>query len=188
MPISTIKIPGGKELIDAKEVLEKVGIEEKMKVADLGCGYRGYFTLQAAKLVGARGLVYAVDVLKSALESVKSLASLYGVDNIHALWADLEVAGSVKIEDGSIDLAMLNNIFFQTKKADIVLREAARILKKDGKLLVTIWKKAGAPFGPPVEARTTPEEVKENARNAGLTLEKEFESGPYHFSLVFVKK
>ena len=40
-----IKIPGGKELIDALASLKEAGIEKKMKVADFGCGRRGYFSL-----------------------------------------------------------------------------------------------------------------------------------------------
>lgn len=183
-----IKIPGGKELIDARVLLEKLGIAEKMIVADLGCGRRGYFTLQAAKLIGPDGLVYAVDVVKSALENVNSMANLFGIPNIKTIWADLERPGTTKISSESVDLAMINNVFFQTKKDDLIIQEAVRILKKKGKLLITDWKKTQAPFGPPVQNRVSPEQIKTVAQGFNLKLERELEAGPYHYALIFVKK
>lgn len=182
------KIPGGKEVIDSLKLLERLGIEEKMQVADLGCGRRGYFSLQAAKMVGELGRVYAVDVIPSALENVQSMANLFGVNNLKTVWADLEVVGGTKIPDQNIDLAMVNNVFFQTKKDDLILKEATRILKRGGKLLVTEWKKIKTPFGPPPENRVSPEEIKNNAKNCGLSLCEEFEAGPYHYALIFIKK
>lgn len=183
-----IKIPGGKELIDSLALLEKLGIAEKMIVADLGCGRRGYFSLQAAKLIGPNGLVYCVDVVKTALENVNSMANLFGIPNIKTIWADLEIPKAVKISDKSIDLAMINNVLFQTKKHNLIIQEAVRILKKNGKLLITDWKKTWSPFGPPAENRVSPEQIKTDARKCGLILEKEIEAGPYHFGLIFVKK
>ncbi len=182
-----IKIPGGKELIDAKALLEKAGIKEKMKVADLGCGHRGHFSLPAAKLVGSGGMVYAADVVKSALKELKSAAILFGIANIQTIWADLEIYGSTKIPNETIDLAILNNVLFQIKKRKQVIQEARRILKKDGKLLVTEWKKIKTPFGPPEQNRIEPEKVKDFAQKAGMKLEEEFDAGPYHYGLIFRK-
>lgn len=182
-----IKIPGGKELIDARTLLEKVGIEEKMTVADLGCGRRGYFTLQAAKLVGNEGVIYAVDVVKPALENMKSSAKLFGITNIKTVWADLEIYGATKIPNESVDLAMLNNVLFQTKKEEQIIREGARILKKHGKLLITDWKKTKTSFGPPMQNRVEPKKIEEDAQQAGLKLKKELDAGPYHYALLFEK-
>jgi ubiquinone/menaquinone biosynthesis C-methylase UbiE len=184
----TTKVPGGNELIDACSLLEKAGIEEKMKIADLGCGRRGYFTLQAAKLTGDQGLVYAVDILETSLEDVKSLANLFGLPNIKTIWADLEVLNSTRLPDSSIDLAMLNNVLFQTQKDELIIQEAIRILKKGGKLLITDWKKIKTPFGPPVENRTDPEYLKKYGQKQGLKLKKELVAGPYHYSLIFIKQ
>ncbi|MDA2935907.1 class I SAM-dependent methyltransferase [Patescibacteria group bacterium AH-259-L05] len=180
-------LPGGEKLLNAKTLLEKAGIEEKMKVADLGCGRRGHFVLQAAKLVGRKGIVCAVDVVKDVLENVKSAAKLYGIENIKTIWADVEVYKSTKIPDNAIDIAMLNNILFQTNKEKQMFEEVYRILKKGGKLLVVDWKKAKAPFGPPVENRVDPKTVKQYGKEVGLKLKQEFDAGPYHYALIFTK-
>ncbi|MDD5626305.1 MAG: methyltransferase domain-containing protein [Patescibacteria group bacterium] len=185
--MDTTKIPGGKELIDSKTLLEKIGIAEKMIIADLGCGRRGYFSLQAAKLVGPQGLVYSMDIIQTALQNVESMAKLFGISNLKTVWANLEIPGATKITNNSVDLAMINNVLFQTKKGDLIIKEAARILKMGGKLEVTDWKKIAVPFGPVSEERISPEEVKKHAQAAGLKFEQEFDAGPYHYTIVFIK-
>ncbi len=174
-------------VIDARSLLEEAGLEEKMKIADLGCGSRGYFAIQAAKLIGEDGLVYAVDIIKSALQNVKNTARLFGITNLRTVWADIEVLGSTKIPAESIDLAMLNNMLFQNEKIDQIMKEVFRILKKQGKLLITEWKKTEVPLGPPVERRLSAEEVKKYAEEIGLHFQKELEAGPYHYVLIFIK-
>jgi ubiquinone/menaquinone biosynthesis C-methylase UbiE len=182
------KIPGGAELMNAEEVLKKAGLIGGMTVADFGCGGRAYFTLNAARLVGKNGLVYAIDILKTALRSAEDLAKFYNLSNVRTIWADLEVFGSTKIEAESVDFIIITNLFFQTKKHEVILKEAFRILKKNGIVFIADWVKTATPLGPPVKMRVDPEKIKEIASNVGLTFEKEFQAGPYHFGMVFVKK
>ena len=82
---------------------------------------------------------------------------------------------------------MIINVLFQVKEKDIVLKEAWRMLKREGKLLVIDWKKTGAPFGPPVEMRVSKERVKKIAESLNLILLEEFEAGNYHYGLIFKK-
>ena len=187
MVVPINKIPGGKELIDVPKLLGKIGVTEKMTIADLGCGRRGYFSLQAAKLVGPRGLVYAVDILQPSLKSLESMAHLFGINNIKTVWGDLEIEGAIKIPNESVDLVFLNNILFQTKNHEIIFKEVIRILKKNSRLLVTEWEKTSAPFGPDPSVRVDREYVKKQAGHIGLILEKDLKAGPYHYSLVFKK-
>ncbi len=181
------KIPGGAELMNAEEVLKKAGIEAGMKVADFGCGGRAYFTLQASRLVGKDGFVYAIDILKNVLQSVEELAKFYNLNNIKTIWADLEIPGSTKIENESIDFVIITNLFFQTKKHKEILEEALRILKNGGKVFFADWVRTATPLGPPLEMRVKPEEVKKLAEKVGFSFEREFQAGPYHFGLVFKK-
>lgn len=182
------KISGGAELVDAEAVLKRAGLEQDMKVADFGCGARAYFTLQAAKLVGRDGLVYAIDILKSALKSVQDLARFYNLKNIQVIWADLEVPGSTKIENESLDFVIITNLFFQTKKHREIWQEAARVLKGGAKVFVADWGRTASPIGPPLKIRADAGEIKRVAQENGFSLIDEFPAGPYHFGLVFVKR
>ncbi|TSC95452.1 MAG: type 11 methyltransferase [Parcubacteria group bacterium Athens1014_10] len=188
MSILTTKIPGGNELMDAKKVLEKIGVKEGDRVCDLGCGSKGYFSLQAAKLVGNKGMVYAVDILKSVLKNVEKEAKHEGLFNLKTVWSDLEIAAATKIEPLDLDFCLLINLLFQTKKHFEVMKEASRLLKKDnGKLAIIDWKKINSPFGPPVGIRISPEEIENFAQQLGLKKDFAFEAGNFHFGIVFKK-
>ncbi len=187
MSLLPTKIPGGNELMDSKKVLEKIGLKEGDIVADLGCGGKGYFSLQAAKLVGNRGVVFAVDILKSVLKNVESEAKAEGIYNIKTLWANLEIGGTTKIRSESLDFSLLINILFQINNHFEVIKEATRLIKKEGKLVVIDWKKTNSFFGPPVEMRISPEKVENFANQLGLKKDFAFEAGRFHYGIVFVK-
>ncbi|MEA3272393.1 MAG: methyltransferase domain-containing protein [Patescibacteria group bacterium] len=178
-----VYIPSGTELLNPFQILKKIGVGEKMKVVDLGCGTMGHFVFPASHLVGEDGAVYAIDILKPALQGIESKAKLEGVANVHPVWSDIEILGGAKIKDGSMDIALLVNV----SAKEGMIKEAMRLIKKGGKLLVVDWGKGAAPLGPPVEKRPDVEKIKTNAKKIGLRLEHEFKAGQYHFGLIFTK-
>jgi len=182
------QVSGGNTLLAPRLVLEKVGLKEKMTVADLGCGSSGYFTLVAAEMVGKRGKVYAVDILKTALQGVIGRAKMSGVHNIIPVWSNLEVPNGAKvIKNNSLDVALLINILFQSKNHEAILKETARMTKQRGKVLIVDWESTGAPFGPTIEDRPDKENLKRLAQQQGLKFVEEFAAGQYHFGLIFKK-
>lgn len=179
-------LQNGNELLKV-DVFKKIGLEGGMHVGDLGCGNLAYYAINAAKHVGKNGQVYAVDILKSALNAVEGRARSEGLSNLKTVWSNLEIYGATNIPAASLDAAFIHNVLFQADKHDDFLRETARLLKAGGKLMIIDWKKIGAPFGPPVKDRPDPDMVKQMAKETGLRLIDEFEAGPYHWALTFVK-
>ncbi len=179
--------PGGTQFLKPRDIIAKAEIIEGMKVADLGCGNLGYFIIPIAKLVGKEGKAYAVDVLKSVLEAVKSRAKLERITNLETVWTNLEKVGSTNIPEGSLDLALLINVLFQNKKHQEILKEAVRLIKKGGRLIIVDWKKSGIPFGPNVDMRVGPENIKPLAEELNLKLIEEDEVGDYFWSLIYEK-
>ena len=183
----SIQLRGGNQLIDAIKVLQAGNIKQGETVADLGCGTTGHFVFPAAHLVGPTGKVYAVDLQKSVLAAIQSREKLEGLDNVDTVWDDLEKAGRLKLPDGSVDLTLLLNILAQVQDKATVLREAARITKSRGQLIISDWKLTASPLGPPPANRLDPQTAKQLALSAGWELTAEFEPGPYHYGLVFRK-
>ena len=79
------------------KIVEELNIRNGMAVADFGCG-AGYFTIPIARIIKNSGIIYAIDVLTSALEDVLSKAKLYGLLNIKTVRANIETVGGSKIK------------------------------------------------------------------------------------------
>ncbi len=181
------KITGGNILLDVSLILTKAGLEQGMTVADLGCGTTGHFVFPASNIVGRRGLVYAVDIMKVALEAIKRRAREENLTNIITVWSNLEIFGATKIESSSLDRALLINTLYQSHKRVEILRETARMMKSKAKLVVVEWKNISLPFGPPPEERVNMNQLVISARKLGLEMEEEFFVGQFHYGLLFVK-
>lgn len=177
-------IPTGSELLDPQKILAKLDLREGMVINDAGCGASGHFVFPSAKIVGEKGKVYAVDILKSALSNIESKMKMQNFTNVAPVWSDIEVYGGAKeIADESCDAAYLINV--HAKPA--MLKEALRTLKKGGKLLLIDWKAAASPLGPPTKDRVSVEEVKKRITEFKLELLEEFNAGPYHWGLIYKK-
>lgn len=181
------KLTGGNILLDANFILNKVSVEDKMKIADLGCGASGHFIFPASIMAGNSGLVYAVDIQKTMLETVSRRVKQENIKNVKIKWSDLEIFNATEIESGSLDIALLINTLYQSHKRVEIIREAIRMLKKRGKLVIVEWKNIALPFGPPPEERVKTDLLKIGAQKLGLKLEEEFEAGHYHYGMLFVK-
>jgi len=178
---------GGSVLLDVNLILKKTKISDKMTVANLGCGASGYFVFPVADVVGKKGKVYAVDILKTVLERVARRAKQENYSNVATIWSNLEIFNATKIESGSLDAALLVNVLYQSQHRADIIREAIRMLKKDGKLLVVEWKSVNSPLGPPVEERVNEDLLHTAAKKLGLVVDEEFQAGEYHYGIVFNK-
>ncbi len=178
---------GASTLLNIYLILNKATISENMKIADLGCGGNGSFVFSSSALVGKRGKVFAVDILKTILERIKRKAKQENLENIESIWSDLETFGATKIESSSLDVTLLVNTLHQSRKRTEIIREAIRMLKKGGKIVIVEWKKVALPFGPPPEARVDNEALVKILEHLGMDIETEFQAGQYHYGIVAVK-
>ncbi len=185
--LSSPGIHGGSTLLQPEAVFRKIGVESGQTIADLGCGGGAHFAFSAATLVGSNGTVYAVDVQKNILLAVKARAESLQLAQIHTVHANVEKLGSTAIDDGTCDHVIIVNVLFQNKNHEAIIREATRLVKKEGYLTVIDWKKTASAFGPPQELRTDPATITQQATAAGLRFFDEFDAGPYHYAIVFKK-
>jgi ubiquinone/menaquinone biosynthesis C-methylase UbiE len=165
------------------ENIEKMGIQPGMKIADFGSGV-GTYTLPLARFVGELGKVYAVDVQKDLLNRLKKEAESAGVKNIEIIWADLDLSNGSKMKDKSLDRVLIINTMFQVESREGVLKEARRILKPEGKLIIIDWEASFSGMGPESSQVISRDAMIMLVREFGYTVETNFDAGDHHYGLI----
>jgi len=150
-----------------------------MIFADIGCG-DGFFSILAAKKVGEKGKVYAVDMDASAIERLKHKAKAESLKNITAkVGAAEETVFCSKCADFVFYSMVLHDFSDPTE----VLQNAKQMLKSNGQLVDLDWKKQEMPFGPPVKIRFSEEQASSLIQNAGFQVGGVKDAGNYHYIL-----
>lgn len=178
-------IPSGRALLDSEVLLRRVGLLTDMHYADFGAGTLGHFVLPAVALVGPAGKVYAVDILKSALQSIKSRAQMEGITNLEIVWGDFERPRGVKIPEKSLHVISFVNIARVIMRSDVPIEEARRLLRPNGRVLVIDWQPGSGSFVVEEEKRIKSEEIKQKFSQKGFQVLDEFSAGPQHWGLIF---
>lgn len=177
----------GTALINPYKIFEKISLSPGMRVADLGCGRTGHFIFPAARVVGETGIIYAVDIMKDILESIKSRVRSEGYDNIQTVWANVESEGKIPIPENSLDVCFFVNVLFMIKDRVAALREVHRLLKENGFLVIVDWTKKLGLLGPGPGLAVNQENTVNQASQLGFNLLYRCEGGEYHFCLIFKK-
>jgi ubiquinone/menaquinone biosynthesis C-methylase UbiE len=162
-----------------EEILAKAGLKEGMVFADIGSG-EGFFSLLAAKTVGERGKVYAVDSDAQAISLLKSKAARYGLKNVYAFEGEAE---KVVFCNDCVDVIFFSMALHDFHDPVKVLQNAEVMLKASGSVVDLDWKKMQMPFGPPVQIRFSEEKARELMEQVGFYVVRLDEVGPYHYVL-----
>lgn len=176
----------GPIFINPENILKEAGLKRGAWVADFGCG-AGAWTIPAAIMVGNCGKVYALDILNHMLEITGSKAQRLGLKNIKLIRTDLERFPLQEIKSASCDLVIISNILFQLKNKKNFLKNAKRVIKKSGHLLIIDWQKHSL-FGPDPKLRVPLEVVEKMLRKLSLVLDKKLEAGRFHYAALFKNK
>jgi ubiquinone/menaquinone biosynthesis C-methylase UbiE len=176
------------QMFDPNLLFEKSQIAPGMHVADFGCGRTGHVVFPLSPLIGERGVVYAVDIMKDILVLIKKRAAASQLHNIQTIWSDLEKSGQTAIPAKSIDVGFLVNILFQSDKRVDILTEVSRLLKEKARLVVVDWARNHNAFGPPEERLINFEEIKNWAMQNNFVVQEDFFMGPYHRGVIFYRQ
>jgi ubiquinone/menaquinone biosynthesis C-methylase UbiE len=147
-------------------------------IADIGAG-TGFFALEAARRVGPRGRVYAIDL---SAELVALLKERKEREGLAALIPLQNTTSSIPLGDAVADLVLLANVLHDVPPP--TLREAVRLLRPRGRLVNLDWKKEETPGGPPPEIRLTAAEAAEVFGEYGLEEVERWEFGPWHYAQI----
>lgn len=151
--------PSSYSMHDSELVFSELKLKEGNIFLDLGCG-AGDYSIQAAKIVGNSGVVYALDIWADLLDGLIEGADSQGLKNIQTKVSDINKP--LPIEDNCIDVCFIATVlhaFKLDKEGKILFKEIHRVLKPDGRLAIIECKKEDGPFGPPMQMRNSPEEL-----------------------------
>ena len=166
--------------------LRAVKLHEGMRVADFGAG-SGFFTRAAARLVGGRGLVWAVDVHQDLLPRLKNLALQEGLPNVEVVHGNVERAGGSNLPEENFDLVIIANLLFCSEHKEQIVKEAKRILRKGGRALVIDWRGSFNGMGPHKDHIITQDHAQTLFELGGFIKQEIVPAGEYHWGMLFKK-
>ena len=163
--------------------LKQLGIREDMIVADLGAG-TGFYSIAAGGLV-PKGKVYAIEIIKDYVVTIKNKAKEAHLHNVDCFWGNIEKIGGTKIRDGLADLVIVSNILFQVEDINTFIQEIKRILKIGGKILFIDWSEASI-LGPKKDKVIPKEKVVELFNKKGIFFDRDFDAGEHHYGMILI--
>ena len=93
---------------DTRHNLEKVGLREGMRVADVGCG-PGYFTFKFSDIVGETGRVYASETNPRHLSFLRKYVAENGINNVEVVESSFNGIGLP--EDIRVDVVYMCSLY-----------------------------------------------------------------------------
>ncbi|TSC71416.1 MAG: methylase involved in ubiquinone/menaquinone biosynthesi [Parcubacteria group bacterium Gr01-1014_70] len=168
--------------------IDSLEIIPGQRIADFGCG-SGHWAAALSRAVGPGGKVFAIDIQEPALEATRALMRSLHLQNIETIRADVETPSATALKDATLDAVLISNMLFQADQKANVAKEAARILKPGGRVFLIDWDSTNSPssMGPPLRQRMSRTAVQELFEAVGMHYIKEFNTGSYHYGLIFRK-
>ena len=114
-------------------MLARFGLRPGPTVLELGPG-NGYFSIEAARLLGAGGRLVCHDIQPPMLHDLRDRLAAAGVTNAHPVLGD---AHHLPLPDASVDVAFLVTVLGEIPDRPQALAELRRVLKPGGTLSIT---------------------------------------------------
>jgi ubiquinone/menaquinone biosynthesis C-methylase UbiE len=163
-----------------EKILSEIRLAPDMTFVDLGCG-DGYFAMPAARIVGPKGRVIAIDIDEGAIGRLRKQAAEEGLVQLSA---KVGVAEETVACEGCADF-----VFFGVNLHDFadpaqVIQNAKKMLRPSGKLVDLDWKAESMPIGQPLGKRFSIAKARELIESEGFHIASVAEAGAYHYIII----
>lgn len=156
-------------------------IKEGMTCIDLGCG-TGVFSFPLVDHVGEKGHIYAVDESNEMLDYIRKKKPLKNMLLINRDASDTGLKSNIA------DICLLAFILHEVSNSYSLIKEAFRLLKPNGNLLVVEWKAELDSKGPPSHVRIPQDQLMQLFNQAGFAGFRYIDWSVNHYIAIGAKK
>lgn len=140
-----------------EQVMDAIGIEPGMAVAEIGAG-QGRYVVQIAVRVGKEGKVYAEDIDAAALRHLEQRCAKWGLEHVETILGDVT---DPRLPQGELDVIFVISAYHHFQDPVELMRKARPSLKPGGVVAIGEWLNA-----------TSPEKVEAQMNAAGYELNR----------------
>jgi ubiquinone/menaquinone biosynthesis C-methylase UbiE len=168
---------------DCRLLLKSLGVRPGQTICDMGCG-NGFYTLQLAKLVGPKGLVYAVDIQPEMLQMLARNAAESRLMNVRPV---LGTPIDPRLPAGRIDMVLCVDVYHEFSHPEAMLARIRESLADDGQLVLAEFR--GEDPAVPIKPlhKMTKAQVQAELEPAGFAVVREFDRLPWQH-LIFLER
>lgn len=168
---------------DPQEIVAAAQIRPGARIAEIGCG-TGWFSFELERATRPRGMVYALDKFPPMLQILETKRQNY--ERILTLPCG---ENDFELDDGEVDVVFHANVLHECENPELHLKEAFRVLKNGGRIVVIewLWADEESQPGPPNTRRIEPQTTKDLLAGAGFAVQSYEDVGPYHYVVVAQK-
>ncbi len=167
------------------DIVDAIGLRAGMTVADIGAG-TGLLTTEIAARVGARGRVYAVDIVPEFLALIRRRAAEDGLRNVTVIHGEEKAAG---LDPNSIDLAFMCDTYHHLEFPHAYMRSVFLSLRPGATLVLVDMKRVEGESSPSVlrHVRASKAAVIGEVEQAGFVFRSETELLEENYYLYFLR-
>lgn len=128
--LSIFEDPKREGNLQINRVMDILKISEGKSIADIGAG-SGWFTTRAAKRVGEKGKVFAVEINQEYIDYINNRAKKENLANIQTV---LGTEDDPKLPENSIDAVLILKTYHEIGQPIKVLENLRKSLRKDARI------------------------------------------------------
>jgi ubiquinone/menaquinone biosynthesis C-methylase UbiE len=169
---------------DCTTMLAALGIKPGMIVCDMGCG-NGFYTLELAEMVGADGIVYAVDIQQEMLRLLEARAEKTDLKNIRPILGSLI---DPRLPKGKLDLILCVDVYHEFSHPEHMLAAMHKSLKKDGRLVLVEFRQEDPKVPIKELHKMSKKQILKELQPNGFKLVEQFNKLPWQHMMFFERK
>jgi ubiquinone/menaquinone biosynthesis C-methylase UbiE len=177
--LAVLEPPSRRRDQDPAALWRRIRLDPGESLVDVGAG-TGYFSIPAARRVGPRGRVYAVELSEELLALLQERKEHEKLDQLIPVPSTVT---SIPLPTGIADVVLLANVLHDIPLSTV--SEAVRLLKPTGRFVNIDWKPSGGPGGPPRKIRLSSSQATRLLARHGLGSVDRWDLGRSHYALTF---